>query len=62
MQTQDFEAVEVWRVLTTYRISCDTKEEGEKEITEGSPTRKEFEVVERKVERVISAIVVDLEM
>lgn len=57
-----YESLEKWSTLVVYEIDVDLQEDGEREITEGSPTRKEFEIIGREVERIINATEVEREM
>lgn len=53
MAIRTYTSKETWTVLVTYVIDSDTREEGEEDIKEGNPTRKDFEIVGRQVEQII---------
>lgn len=55
MAIRVIETRESWAVLVTYEIECDDKEEGISDIRESNPERKDFEVISRSVEKIISA-------
>ena len=44
---------ESWTVLVNYKINSDSREEAEADVKEGNPTRSDFEIIDRKVEKII---------